>query len=209
MTLVLIVIGLATGVGFLLGGRLSGLGRVLLLRRRLLVTAAGAALAGYVVSLVWPRALMVGFVAAFVLVAYFGWLNRSVPGLFLVAAGCGSNALVMAVNAGLPVSLHAAQLAGARLSEPLLAASAWREVADSSTVLPFLGQVVPLAWPVSPQVVSVGDVLIAAGCGLCVAAAMAGRDARAASAHGTMDVAAAPTVAPATGEMPAKEQFRV
>ena len=108
MTLVLIVIGLATGVGYLLGGRLTWLGRVSLLRRRLLGTAATTGLLGYLVSVAWPSALVVGFVAVSGLAAYFAWLNRSVPGLFLVAAGCALNASVMASNGGSPSSGSAA-----------------------------------------------------------------------------------------------------
>ena len=211
MTLVLIVIGLATGVGYLLGGRLTWLGRVSLLRRRLLGTAATAGLLGYLVSVAWPSALVVGFVAVSGLAAYFAWLNRSVPGLFLVAAGCALNASVMASNGGMPVSLHAAGLAGARLSEAVLRASPWRESADADTVLSLLGQVVPLAWPISPQVVSMGDVLIAAGCGLFVVAAMTGRRTWTAPHHGTIDSAGAMSTAPlfSSVEPPAKEHSRV
>jgi Family of unknown function (DUF5317) len=197
MTLALIVSVLATGVGWLLGGRVNGLMQVRLHRCRLLVTAATTALVGDLASLVWSPALVVGFVIASVLVAYFAWLNRSVPGLFLVGVGCGLNAVVMAVNVGMPVSLHAARWAGARLSEPVLAASPWREAAADDTILPFLGQIVPLAWPVSPQVASVGDVLIAAGCGLLVVAGMTAHRPQDSAERGTMN---AMEVAPAAAE---------
>jgi hypothetical protein len=200
MTLALIVSVLAAAVGLLLGGRLSGLLQVRLDRCRLLLTAATTALVGDLASLVWSPMLVVGFVLASWLITYFAWLNRSVPGLFLVGAGCALNGLVMTVNAAMPVSLHAARWAGARLSEPLLAALPWREAAVDNTVLPFLGQIVPLAWPVSPQVVSVGDVLIAAGCGLFVVAGMTaarlGRSAKPRTEHGTMESVDAATAAP-------------
>jgi hypothetical protein len=184
MTLVLIVSALAVAVGLLLHGQLSGLLRVPLHRRRLLVTAAVTAWVGDLLSLVWSPTLVVGLVLASGLVAYFAWLNRSVPGLALIGAGCGLNGLVLMVNAGMPVSLHAAKLAGARLSEPLLAASTWREAATGDTILPYLGQVIPLAWPISPKVVSVGDVLIAAGCGLFLVAGMIGESGQ---RHGTLE----------------------
>jgi Family of unknown function (DUF5317) len=202
MTLALIVSVLATGVGLLLGGRVNCLIQVRLHRCRLLLTAATTALVGDLASLVWSPALVVGFVIASMLVAYFAWLNRSVPGFFLVGAGCGLNAVIMAVNVGMPVSLHAARWAGARLSEPVLAASPWREAAGDDTILPFLGQIVPLAWPISPQVASVGDVLIAAGCGLLVVAGMAAHRPWRSAEHGTMDsMEAAPAAAESEGQL--------
>lgn len=168
MTLVLIVIVLATVGALLLGRRPHRRLATPLRRRRLLVTATGFALAGYLVSYAWTPALVVGLASAGVLVAHFAWLNARTPGLPLVGTGVLLNSLVMVANGAMPVSLDAARRAGSDLDAADLLASPWREAVTDATILPFLGDVLPLAWPVAPQVVSVGDVLVAAGCGLFV-----------------------------------------
>ena len=48
------------------------------------------------------------------------------------------------------------------------------ELVDASTLLPWLGDVVPVALPGLGQAVSPGDVLIAAGAGLLLYAGMGG-----------------------------------
>ena len=92
----------------------------------------------------------------------------------LLAAGLAANGLVIALNTGLPVSLHALDWAGSEATLADLANDRLREVADQATIVPFLGEIVPLAWPVSPQVVTPGDVLAAAGVALAVAAGLTG-----------------------------------
>jgi Family of unknown function (DUF5317) len=209
MTLVLVVIGLATGVALLLGGRPRRLLAMPLRRRRLLLTATGALALGFAVSTLWPPALVLGLVSAAGLAAYWCALNRRVPGLPLVGTGLALDALVLAVNGSMPVSLAAAQRAGSELTAAELLASPSREVLDDATLLPFLGDVLPFAWPVAPQVVSVGDVLVAAGCGLLLVRTLCSASDRAHEpealpAHETIDVGAtAPGPLDDTADAPA------
>jgi hypothetical protein len=65
----------------------------------------------------------------------------------------------------------AAANAGLNRSDLHLDEDAMREPVTSSTRLPWLGDVVPVALPWRPQVVSAGDVLVAAGVGLLLVAA--------------------------------------
>ncbi len=174
MTLVLIVAVLSAALAVVGGGRPGRLQEARLRRARLLGTAIGVWLAGYLLSFSWAAVYIAGTVAALTLAAWFCWLNRSAPGMPLLAAGFAANGLVIALNAGLPVSLHALDLAGSEATVADLADDRLREVADQTTIVPFLGEIVPLAWPVSPQVVTPGDVLAAAGAALAVAAGLTG-----------------------------------
>ena len=174
MTLVLIVAVLSATLAVVGGGRPGRLRETSLRRARLLGTAVAVWLAGFLLSFSWAAAYIVGTVCALTLAAWFCWLNRGAPGMPLLAAGLAANALVIALNAGLPVSLHALDWAGAEATATDLAGDRLREVADQATIVPFLGEIVPLAWPVSPQVVTPGDVLAAAGAALAVAAALTG-----------------------------------
>jgi len=175
MTLVMIVIVLAGGGALFLGGSPRRLLQVPLRRRRLLLTAAGAVLLGYAGSSLWDPAFVVGAALGSALVAYFTWINRLVAGLPLIGTGVALNGLVMLANLGVPVSLDALRRSGSDLTAADIAASPWREAIDDMTILPFLGDVLPLAWPVAPQVVSLGDVLLAAGAGLYVVFGMTDR----------------------------------
>jgi hypothetical protein len=93
-------------------------------------------------------------------------LNLLRPGVALLALGFGSNALVVALNGAMPVSLSTLTRAGLDGSPAQVAADPRHEVSGAHTVLPWLGDVVPVALPRLGQAVSPGDVLIAAGAGL-------------------------------------------
>ena len=112
MMLVLIVIGLAFCVGFIVGGSLRPF-------EHLKVRWWGLALAGLAVQgisladLGRPAgtALLVG---SYGLLVAFAWVNRRLPALWLAMVGLVLNILVIGANGGMPVSASALETAGAR-----------------------------------------------------------------------------------------------
>ena len=181
MLLVLVVLAAALAIGWARGGSLDRLGALPLRSRRLVVAALAAQLAGSVVGgPVYP----VGLVASAALVVAFLVRNRGIRGTGLVALGLVANALVVATNGAMPVSGEAAGRAGVGIQDLLTGADARHELAGPGTRLRWLGDVVPVPLPVRPEVVSAGDVLIAAGLGQLVVLAMLGA--------GATDRAAAP-----------------
>lgn len=96
-------------------------------------------------------------------------IDGSVAGTELIAAGFLLIALVMAANGNMPVSEHAAERAGAPAS---VATDTRHEPATSATGLRLLGEVIPVPLPLRPEVVSVGELLIAAGLAHLVFAAV-------------------------------------
>lgn len=146
-------------------GRLSRLAEVRL--RGLWLPVAALALQVVILEVVprAPRALLVvGHLASYVLAGIFVWLNRSVPGLLVVAAGATLNGVVIAINGGtLPASPSAQRLAG--ITEVP------GDFTNSGVVarphLSVLGDV--FAWPQPlplANVFSVGDLLIVLGVGI-------------------------------------------
>ncbi|MCB2178071.1 MAG: DUF5317 domain-containing protein [Actinomycetales bacterium] len=101
-----------------------------------------------------------GHVATYAMAAAFVWLNRSVRGLVVLAAGALSNGLAIVLNGGtLPSSAAARDLAG--LEE---AAGFANSGVVERPVLGFLGDnfAIPAGFPLA-NVFSVGDVLIVVG----------------------------------------------
>lgn len=158
--------GLAAG--WLLGGSWQRLQARSLHRLWLLVLAAGLQAAGtvllagpgYALTLVVSLGLAVAFLLA----------NPQLSGRALLVGGLAANALVIALNGAMPVDLAAAARAGvptgALLNDPR------HVLAGRGTRLPALDDRWPLALPVLPQVLSAGDVLVAAGAGLLVCQGM-------------------------------------
>ncbi len=165
MSLLLVVLLGALGLGWALGGSLDRLGS-LRLRLVLLVLLAVAAqvLGGLVGGVAYP----VGLVLSAVLATVFLAVNRRLPGIGLVALGIASNALVVCLNGAMPVSAAAAERLGVDLVVLAGSQDPRHEPADAATRLAVLGDVVPVRLPVRPEVVSVGDVLLAAGVGRLV-----------------------------------------
>ncbi|MBI1757813.1 MAG: DUF5317 domain-containing protein [Actinobacteria bacterium] len=96
--------------------------------------------------------------------------NRAVHGMGLIGLGLVLNAVVVAGNTGMPVSADAATRAGVDYAA---AASRPGRVPDGPDVtLRMLGDVVPLPLPYRPAVVSLGDLLVAAGLSQLLATAM-------------------------------------
>jgi hypothetical protein len=171
VSLVLIVLAVALAVGWARGGSLDRLGALPLRSRRLVVGALAAQLVGTVVGgPFYPLGLVVsaGLVVAFLV------RNRGIRGTGLVALGLVANALVVGANGAMPVSLEAAGRAGVGTQDLLARSDPRHETADRDTRLPELGDVIPVPLPLRPEVVSPGDVLVAAGLGQLVALGMTG-----------------------------------
>ncbi len=150
----------AVVVGFALGGSLTALG-ALDLRARSLVWAAVAAQA--LGAVIGGPAYALGLMVSAVLVGRFLLRNRGVRGTGLLALGLLANALVVGLNGAMPVSVAAASRSGTTTQDILLGADPRHEIAGPGTRLRWLGDVIPAPWPARPEVISPGDVLIAAG----------------------------------------------
>lgn len=171
MSLVLVVLLCALALGWARGGSLDRLGALPLRSRRLVVAALLAQVAGtFVGGPFYP----LGLVASAALVVVFLVRNRGIRGTGLVALGLCANALVVGVNGAMPVSPQAAARAGVGTQDLLVGADARHEMADEDTRLLWLGDVIPVPLPLRPEVVSPGDVLVAAGLGQLVALGMIG-----------------------------------
>ncbi|GAB3809724.1 DUF5317 family protein [Kribbella italica] len=167
MLLVLLVLVLAAGAALLTGGRLVALADNGLSGLHWLVAAATGQLLG---SVTGGIAYPVGLLGSAICIAVFLRQNLRRPGVALLALGFMANALVVVLNGAMPVSRDALAQAGLRS----FAESPRHELADSQTLLPWLGDVVPVALPWIGQAVSPGDVLIAAGAGLLLYAGLGG-----------------------------------
>lgn len=172
VVLVLVALAVALVVGLAAGGTLDQLGGVALRARVVVPLALLSQLVGLIVGgPVYPAGLTVsaGCIAVFLV------RNRGVRGTGLVALGLLSNALVVGANGAMPVSAHASGRAGVTTQDLLTGVDPRHELADASTRLPYLGDVVPVRTPIRPEVVSPGDVLIAAGLAQLVILGLLGR----------------------------------
>jgi hypothetical protein len=170
MRFILATILLATVLGFVLGGRLSGLSS-------LRVRWTPAALVGLALQLapapgrVWPFVLLM---VSFVLLFAFAIVNlrAGVPGFVLILIGIVLNCTVIAVNHGMPVSRSALVATHQEDTLPILEhrAGVKHHLAGPGDELLFLADVIPL--PPLDQVVSAGDVLAYGGVVWLVVAGM-------------------------------------
>ncbi len=169
MGLVVVVLLVSLAVGMLCGGRLRYLGALVLRSRWLVVGALLVQLAGGVVGGVAYR---VGLAVSFALVVLFLARNRGLRGSGLIAFGLLANALVVGANGAMPVSLRAAARAGLSAADLDLLVDPRHQVETAGTRLPALGDVVAVPLPLRPEVVSPGDVAVAAGLGQLVLLAL-------------------------------------
>lgn len=164
MGLIVLVVACALAVGWLLGGRLAALADLPVRSWQLLMSALLAQVAGALGVLVGLPAGPTNTVALVVtglLVGLFCVRNGVLHGIALIGLGLLANGVVIAVNGAMPVSRHAADRAGVE----------WRNVVDDArhepathdTTLRSLGDIIPVPLPGRPEVVSVGDVFVAAG----------------------------------------------
>lgn len=93
-----------------------------------------------------------------VLVVIWLVLNRHLPGVVLVAIGLALNAAVIAANGAMPVDPDAMQALGLG---PLEVPPGKHTLLTEATRLPWLADIFPL--PPLRSIISVGDVVIAAG----------------------------------------------
>jgi hypothetical protein len=116
---------------------------------------------GAFVLLLCTSAAVVVFLAA----------NLTLPGILLAGIGLVINLGVIGLNDGMPVSQHAANVAG--VSENLSDVGFKHHRLDGDTKLPWLADVIPV--PGSRLIFSVGDLVLALGIGrLVYARAMSG-----------------------------------
>ncbi|MEX2291690.1 MAG: DUF5317 domain-containing protein [Mycobacteriales bacterium] len=171
MSLVLVVLVAALAIGWARGGSLDRLGSLPLRSRRLVVGALAAQLLGAVGGgPLYP----LGLIASAALVVAFLVRNRGIRGTGLVAVGLAANALVVGANGAMPVSAEAAGRAGVGVQDLLTGTGARHEPAGADTRLHPLADVIPLPLPLRPEVISMGDVLVAAGLGQLVTLGMIG-----------------------------------
>ncbi|TAL18256.1 MAG: hypothetical protein EPN99_11425 [Frankiales bacterium] len=169
MSLAVLVLAAALAIGWARGGSLDRLGGLPMRSRRLVVVALAGQLVGAVVGgPVYP----VGLAASALLVAWFLVRNRGIRGTGLVALGLVANALVVVANGAMPVSAEAAGRAGVGIGDLLVGDDGRHELADRATRLRPLGDEIPVPLPLRPEVVSIGDVLVAAGLGQLVTLGM-------------------------------------
>jgi uncharacterized protein DUF5317 len=167
--LVLLVMILAVLVALATGGRLSRLSGARYKGLGWLATAAVAQLAGAVLG---GAAYPICLLASAALMAVFLGGNLHRPGVALLALGFTANALVVLLNGAMPVSLAALHQAGVDRSEAELAVDPRHEPTGDGTLLPWLGDIIPVAIPGAGQVVSAGDIMVAAGAALMLFTAM-------------------------------------
>ena len=171
MGLAVTVLVLALGVGLARGGRIGALAHVELRGVRALAGAVALQLAAVLVPGHASAWLYVGSAAlACVVVAR----NVHLPGLPLVGIGLLLNLMVVLANAAMPVSLHAAARAGVATTQLRAGDQPGHEPAGRRTRLARLADIVPVAFP-HREVVSPGDVSVAAGLALYVVVALGHR----------------------------------
>jgi hypothetical protein len=104
------------------------------------------------------------FMAVYAAGLYVLVLNRKEKGFWWIFAGVALNFLVMLVNGGkMPVSVEAASILDPKYVEILKneTVSSKHIALNDSTLLPFLGDIIPLTKPyVRSQVISIGDVIM-------------------------------------------------
>lgn len=114
-----------------------------------------------------PKALLIGLhLATYVAAGVAIWLNRSVPGLVVVAIGAAMNAVTIALNDGtLPASAHA--LAAAGVVEN--AKDFQNSGVIAHPVLPWFGDIMATpSWLPFRNVISIGDIVILLGAAIMI-----------------------------------------
>jgi hypothetical protein len=174
--LAVIVLVLAVVVALIAGGTWSGLASLRLRARALVVFAVGAQVGGATLGVLGAasprRAYVVGLAVSAACAAAFCARNLRVTGVPLVTLGLVANAVVVGLNGAMPVSIDAALQARVPIESIAAGDDARHEIAGTGTTWRWLGDVVPVPLPWRPEVVSAGDVLVAAGLAELVVAGM-------------------------------------
>jgi hypothetical protein len=166
MKLLLTSVSLALVVGFLLGGRLTNLGRIRLRWPGLAIAALPLQLVSGPGSAI-PLACLY---LSFGLLVAFAIRNLRVTGFRLILAGIALNFLVIGVNRGMPVGEVALEASGGARA-PVTSNVPKHHAQRPGDVGVFLGDVLVLPHPIG-LAVSVGDIFTFAGIGVVVGAGM-------------------------------------
>jgi Family of unknown function (DUF5317) len=167
VVLVLLVVACAAALTALTGGSWEAFSSATMRRKRLVAVAVLAQLIGaelaersdaswwYAAGLATSAACALGFCVS----------NLRVAGVPLVTLGLITNAVVVALNGAMPVSIFSASRAGVSTVSIASRSDPRHTIAGYGSVWRSLGDVIPVPMPVVPEVVSPGDVLVAAGLG--------------------------------------------
>lgn len=166
MVLVALTVACAVLAGWLRGGRLRHLA-ALPFSGGVLVVVAAVAQVLFALAPSPPAAVVLPVLSQAALLTFL-WLNRFLAGALLIAVGSLLNTVVVLANGAMPVSRDAMIAIGRHPAE--LVAGRHRLLTDGD-VLPQLADIVAL--PLLRTIVSVGDIVLAAGLGLLVVAGMA------------------------------------
>lgn len=175
MQFVAIVLLLAVAVGFLARGSLRPFEQINL--RWWGVAIAGLALQVVPLPQSSGRAVVTAtLVASYALLITFVWVNRRLPAAPLMLIGLSLNLLVVAPNAGMPVSARAVRAAGGSPTEVPRADTGpdKHHLMSDQDVLRPLGDVIPGPPPLG-VVLSIGDVFLYMGVASFVVMVMLGR----------------------------------
>ena len=165
MGLALILLVGAAGLARALGGTFRALADLPIRGARLAWFALIAQILG--AGLAWSTGLSgfypVGLGLSALAALAFCLRNRRLAGVPLITVGLVLNAVVVSLNGTMPVSTMAAARADVGLSEIAAGDDARHSIAGHGSTWRALGDVIPVPLPLLPEVVSPGDVLVAAG----------------------------------------------
>ena len=167
--LVLVLVG-AVACGWLAGGRVRHMADLEINAPWLVFFAFGLQASLGVVNLIGRSAVGVApaimLVSLTALAVFLAW-NRHLPGLWLIVAGFGMNAIVIAANGGMPVDPEAMRAVG---GDDVRIQPGTHRLLTGDDRFRLLADIIPL--PVVRIVVSAGDIVLAAGVGMLVVAQM-------------------------------------
>ncbi|MGE5672974.1 MAG: DUF5317 domain-containing protein [Mycobacterium leprae] len=107
-------------------------------------------------------------VIAYGLLFYFAWVNMENQGVRFILIGMLLNAVVIMSNGGrIPVDLSVASRIGVDVEQLVHGVAAKHAALTSASHLKFLGDVIPVRYPV-PRIISVGDIFAFIGTFLLV-----------------------------------------
>ncbi|HEV8669513.1 MAG TPA: MFS transporter [Candidatus Limnocylindria bacterium] len=147
-----VALGIAAGIAF--GGEWRRLSTFTLYLWPVLVVGAGLRLIGYLI----PASPLAVYFIGLLCIAVVAARNWRLPGAALISVGTFANVLVVLLNNGMPYDARIATEIHA-----LPPANGLYVELASNTILPFLGDIIPVAIPIIPSVYSVGDFLIGFG----------------------------------------------
>jgi hypothetical protein len=157
-----VVIIVSVAVSLLRGGKLSNLSEIYARGWWLLFAGLGMQQVANYISTdqrnLAVRLVLLSFIPLLIVVL----LNQRLPGMWIVGIGILMNFTVIALNNGMPVLFEAFELAGGNSSA--LHLDAKHVALDGASRLPFLADIIPMPG----SVISLGDVLLAAGLGVFV-----------------------------------------